>query len=211
MSDISCVSCSVRNLFASQDVWVHKSLKEEIEYIEIIDVTKKDITFDHITPLKNVFDEIDITKLDIDYKPKKILWFSRGSWLYDPYHDNADCKKHNTNIHNENGFFIKSPNNILRITNIEQLDKFIDNYSVKKVNYYNYNNIYIKIDWNKVREVSKCYGVAFEFCKVEELVGFKKSLDPKYYWYSGFDVESLCIWDLRAFDNIVYPATIHAC
>ena len=53
------------------------------------------------------------------------------------------------------------------------------------------------IDWNAVREEGY-YGVSFDFPKVHT-IGLKSS---DYPWYSGFDVHSLCIWDIRAFDAI---------
>jgi hypothetical protein len=55
------------------------------------------------------------------------------------------------------------------------------------------------IEWDNVRK-SNYYGVAFYFSSVSEL-----GLDPfakEYYWYTGFDVPSLCIWDLRALSNL---------
>jgi hypothetical protein len=57
-----------------------------------------------------------------------------------------------------------------------------------------------KIDWDKIRDAGY-WGISFHFCKV----GYIGASWIDYWWHNGFDVESLCIWDLRAFDNIVYP------
>lgn len=63
------------------------------------------------------------------------------------------------------------------------------------------------INWNKVRD-DGYYGVAFEFTKVSELgVSFEKCFE-KYMWHCGFDVESLAIWNINAFDNTVVPIEI---
>jgi hypothetical protein len=59
------------------------------------------------------------------------------------------------------------------------------------------------IDWVKIKKAG-WYGIAFHFCKVTE-IGATLFDFP---WHSGFDVESLCIWDLRAFENTVHPVTI---
>jgi hypothetical protein len=65
---------------------------------------------------------------------------------------------------------------------------------------------YSKINWTAV-QASGVYGVAFEFRKAYELPEYDKStrFDCKYRWHDGFDVESLCVWDFRAFDNTVHP------
>ncbi|VBB17699.1 hypothetical protein YASMINEVIRUS_162 [Yasminevirus sp. GU-2018] len=61
---------------------------------------------------------------------------------------------------------------------------------------------YGKIDWDMVWNKGDGYwGVAFEFRKVKH-IGLD-DFDPKYYWHIGWDSESLCILDLRAFDNTV--------
>jgi hypothetical protein len=68
-----------------------------------------------------------------------------------------------------------------------------------------------KIDWYRVKDAGY-YGVAFEFRSVKKLEGFPtdnlyKEMQ-KYNWHSGFDVETLCVWDHRAFDNTVYPVIL---
>lgn len=48
------------------------------------------------------------------------------------------------------------------------------------------------------------YGVSFNFRKVDHLPS-QKSIDKclsQYLWHYSFDVESLCIFDLRAFQNL---------
>ena len=54
------------------------------------------------------------------------------------------------------------------------------------------------MDWTAVRTAGY-YGVAFHFCNVNE-IGLNRR-DNKYYWHNAFDVESLCIFDLKAVDT----------
>lgn len=56
--------------------------------------------------------------LGTNMKPDNCIWFSGGSWLFD-----------DSEI-NENVFVIKNPKNILTITNLAELDKFIDKYFI---------------------------------------------------------------------------------
>ena len=63
-----------------------------------------------------------------------------------------------------------------------------------------------KIDWDAIYNLGEgYYGVSFEFCKVYELGISEKDYftNPRYQWHSRFDVESLCIFDVRAFENKV--------
>lgn len=54
-----------------------------------------------------------------------------------------------------------------------------------------------KINWKAIRD-DGYYGVSFDFCKVRDIGGSYKD----FLWHMGFDVESLCVWDLRAFTNM---------
>jgi hypothetical protein len=63
-----------------------------------------------------------------------------------------------------------------------------------------------RIDWDKVRSTGY-WGVGFHFCKVLDIDPAVSFND--YYWHLSFDVESLCVWDVRAFVNsAVYPVTL---
>lgn len=69
------------------------------------------------------------------------------------------------------------------------------------------------IDWDSVARDH--WGVAFKFRKLHHLNDYPESSDVRSQmakkiratniedWFSGFDVESLCIFDIRAFDNKV--------
>jgi hypothetical protein len=70
-----------------------------------------------------------------------------------------------------------------------------------------YKKNYDIMDWMKVRKTG-IYGLAFNFCKVSEFDSSYATL-KKYYWHGGFDVESLMIFDTRAFDNSVSIRHMH--
>lgn len=72
---------------------------------------------------------------------------------------------------------------------------------------------YNQIMWNNIKDEKNdkgkqlYFGVAFEFKNVAEL-GILYPDDTKYRWHRGFDVESLCVWNTKAFDDIVYPVIL---
>lgn len=135
-------------------------------------------------------------------KPKNVIWFSNGTWLFDSYcegHDNVELCKRKVVI-------IKEPKNILSISTIKELDNFVDKYGE---NMYEFLSTYKIIRWDKIYDEGY-YGVAFNFRKINHV-------DPnityigenmKYFWHCGFDVETLCIFDTRAFDDQVIIDTI---
>lgn len=63
------------------------------------------------------------------------------------------------------------------------------------------------IRWNAVHN-DGYYGVAFNFRKVYHIKIDWSFFNDKYSWYIGWDVESLCIFDTRAFDNTVELARV---
>lgn len=57
------------------------------------------------------------------------------------------------------------------------------------------------IFWDKVAE-DGYYGISFYFRKARHLPGYNDANSNKYIWHCAWDVESLCIFDLRAFGDI---------
>jgi hypothetical protein len=71
----------------------------------------------------------------------------------------------------------------------------------KQQNTYKYDG---QIQWLNVYK-DGYYGVSFEFRKVDHILPESEDfdiIDRKFFWHYGFDVESLCIFDLRAFTNL---------
>jgi hypothetical protein len=63
-----------------------------------------------------------------------------------------------------------------------------------------YNIDYSRINWDLVKE-NGYYGVYFGFCKLAE-IGCTYEEICKYSWHDGLDVESLIVWDSRAYNQI---------
>jgi hypothetical protein len=59
---------------------------------------------------------------------------------------------------------------------------------------------YSCINWDLIKQEGY-YGVYFGFCKLYQ-IGFTYEEIIKYFWHDSFDVESLIIWDIRAYDQI---------
>ena len=140
------------------------------------------------TTINNYFHKPLLDKF-IDYKPEGCIWFSAGSWLFDPYCDGHDLKKNDVCEHNV--ITVENPINILKITNLEELLNFNEEYKKREL-----------IDWKKIID-NGYYGVAFTFRKYYYLKGYDKKNEKSCpSWQRTFDVESLCIFDLRAIDGL---------
>ena len=63
-----------------------------------------------------------------------------------------------------------------------------------------YVNNYSSINWDLIKE-NGYYGVYFGFCNLTE-IGCTYEEIQKYNWYNGFDVESLIVWNTKAYDKI---------
>lgn len=171
--------------------------------------------------LPNDFFRDPVLKKDFGNKPEGCIWFSAGSWLYDPYHDGHDYEDNNDPHHNtseHNVVVVKSPINILRITTFNELCSFHDKYSKHMCEcirqYKKYECINQKcitethkiyhINWSKVKN-DGYYGVAFTFKKILELRDYDFDCEKSKYlnWHNGFDVESLCIFDTKALNGLI--------
>lgn len=127
----------------------------------------------------------------IVYEPSDGIWFSAGSWLFDPH---CNGENHTLKYDEDNKYdtrkIIKTanPKNILIISNIESMEEFGTKYYDGK----------ISIDWHQIKD-DGYYGVAFLFRKIQDI-------DPtqiyQHTWHLLWDVESLVVWDLRAFQNL---------
>ena len=92
-----------------------------VKYDNLNIYPEKDINIEEGTCIKNYFNIKD-EKISIGMKPHPAIWFSCGTWLYDPHHVYFPHKNENIDIDGVKGLFIKNPKNILRITNLLELD-----------------------------------------------------------------------------------------
>ena len=145
------------------------------------------------TTINNYFHKPLLDKF-IDCKPEGCIWFSAGSWLFDPYCDGYDGYDghdfSNNDVCEHNVITVENPINILEITNLEKLLNFNKEYKKCK-----------SINWKKIID-DRYYGVAFTFRKYYYLKGYDKKMKIHPSWQLSFDVESLCIFDLRAIDGL---------
>lgn len=217
-----CKSCNVIESFANNNIWIHmgqgKMDTNKMAFYKFDPMTCKEsvtlntldtLRFSNMNPAKlnptQVFNDIDLPKYN-SRKPFDCVWFSHGSWFVDSYNEsNGRCEYHR-DCEEEimKGFAIQNPKNILHVNTKEQLEKFIDEYEGKDEKFTDvFSSV---INWNKIKE-NGYYGVSFGFKHVSEIGYNNFPMKSRYSWHSGFDVESLCIWDLRAFDNL-YPIVI---
>lgn len=197
----NCLPCKFKNENVLSNIWVHRTHNKDIEPSNCVDLrvnTKIDIN--DMKYIANNFKSVD-TPLHTYLKPDYCLWFSRATWLYDPYHDMTNNHDEHF-IGHQKAVLIKDPKNILHIKNKQELNQFVEKYLNVD------GKVYIEdkfIKWNEIKK-DGYYGCAFEFCKVSD-IGIDDIFNDKYLWHLSFDVESLCIWDNRAFD-IMYPVLI---
>lgn len=289
-----CLSCELVKTLRDNKAWIHAlTRKIQCEKFQL------SMPFDpnhHI--IDDVFQEPS-HEHGTEAKPNNTIWFSRGTWLFDPYHDNPLHENHTVN--NSPVLLISNPQNILLIQTADEMMNFVEKYHINKpselstkrqssiasmktnvakrppnemikaiserikddtiISFFDdlmmtarkqlmstgdvdnswivrlkesfpqlapiwvepiINSLvleslcekekelewipdYSGMNWNKVRD-DGYYGVAFDFRRVSE-IGLN-DFDTKYKWYLAYDVESLAVWDLRAFNNSGIPLMI---
>lgn len=123
------------------------------------------------------------------------IWFSNGSWLFDCY-----CEGSHDDTYNYGFDYpkvkITNPINILQVNKRKELIEFVRKYGRNR----GPDEYWVVIDWDKIY-ADGYYGLSFGFRKLRHLGidGF----NSLFSWHLGFDVESLIIFDTRAFDNTV--------
>lgn len=191
-----CKKCQKVKANSENDIWIHTGTGN----------LSKDyfLSLEDGTHVKDFFTQPNLIRSSQEYnywKPSSCIWFSNGSWLFDPYCDGSHADDIEDEMDDEfkdykyRSVVIKSPKNILRISTLEDLNNFIEKYTGI--------GIRNKIMWEKISD-DGYYGVAFNFRKVDHLTGDRSDrLKEKYKWHCSWDVESLCIFDIRAFDDVV--------
>lgn len=186
--DCKCLRCAIVKNNVHNNHWIHAGQGKY--YKSTDDLFDKLLLGVH----KDIFNELPVQQHGTEYKPKNVIWFSCGSWLFDPHcnriHD--PCVKLTPTKYRV--ITIDNPKNILSIDSYAQLLQFIKMYKNPNIE---------GIDWNLV--ASNYSGVAFKFRKVFHLRDAPEGAydQLKILWHSGYDVESLCIFSTKSFDNIV--------
>ncbi len=199
--DRSCRHCRQVRSNAHNNVWVHEGFglwsKADFDNAEL----------NKMIDVGTLFEEPRVRRKHCgsDWKPEKgsCIWFSHGNWLWDPFneHDSQTCSKSNDNEEEDvtaRVVQITSPQNkILHISTEQDIREFVAKYGA--------TNEYvcgIVIDWDAVAR--DWFGVSFAFRKIEDVLPRRKKIEAwekTFMWHRGFDVESLLIFDLRAFKD----------
>ncbi len=174
-----CIKCDCEKCLK-----VKFNLKNDLWY----HLTKINLPLGQRGNLYDLFPNDKEKNILIKDKPKNVLWCSAGTWLYDPYHDMEHMNTKSTISKILLITKISSDVNILRITNVKELIDFRKQYGKK---------------WDIVK--SKYDAMSIEFCKFICL----DSIDDKTYdlceWQLSYDVESLMIFNKKAFNyDVVY-------
>lgn len=193
MEDGSCAKCQWVKENLKNGVWVHRGMGE----LNPINENRWESLKDGDVVNDFFLQPPALPKNDIWSKPGGpggrgyCIWFSAGSWLYDCFSDQS-CEYHMAG--NIDGKYVttSSLNNVLTVTNKEEMIAFTEKYS----EYGLWDKMDPKINWNRV--ASEYYGVAFTFKRTCD-IGFPFT-EPA--WHYGWDVESLVVFDLRAFNHI---------
>ncbi len=181
--DCTCKKCTKVKDHMSKGIWLHQGLgKLEGEMFDAPIGTKikgSDLFNSNPTGEQN----------NVHYKPANCVWFSAGTWLFQPPgsledHCEEPSKKYKVVVLD----LAQLPKEkVLRVTSKEILDEFIKKYSR--------NILFLKcIDWKKVEE--DYLAVIFEFKKIVVANGVMFSaMHNNYDWHFGFDVETCVLFE----------------
>lgn len=133
----TCASCIIVQKLTANNIWLHlgqgrqgkSKIRDQIKY-EPLKITNEMVITQPQTSISNFFSQkILDNKYEIEPKPDPALWFSRGRWLFDSFHDNCDkTGKCLGDLYNIDCVMIQNPINILTIANISQLNEFAEKY-----------------------------------------------------------------------------------
>lgn len=120
-----CQHCENVKANMVHDVWIHYGKGTlTVTELETLQFDRKNTEW--FRPLKGPFYDPQFYVR----KPKGALWFSRGSWSYDPYHEGDHIYDGPIN---DNAFVLRNPQNILKINTAIQLKEFVEEYSISRI------------------------------------------------------------------------------
>ena len=180
-----CARCKKIAEYSREKIWFNTGIRtiSESEFNKLDGNVNPSILF--APPLSKTKDG----KFGTLSKPNGVWWFSNGSWLFDPLF-NIEHKSPEITKSIEKCVMIKNPYNILEINTFEELDKFVDDYCVKKPNIKTliknefiaiYDDKYFPASVkNKSTEVEKiCKELKIDFSKVEQYICEQFDLDNR--------------------------------
>ena len=232
----TCLACLALDRFQEANIWIHEGYGNYDSNKLTIDKFRKDFVVKHDEPISEKLENYKFIRVMFNSsrlknplgsyeKPCNVLWFSRSSWLFDSFcqmtHD-----EHCWNIREKKPVVvIQHLKNILEIKTGKEFEDFVEKYcpppkkedeqyvkfmeNLTKKEYVQ-KDIYSSVEWDKIR-ADGFWGVSFDFRKVYEL-DFSEEKQHRYYkWHMGFDVESLCVWDMRAFGEEMGVYAVNLC
>lgn len=169
----TCHRCQKVRDNIKNDLWYHSSL------------STISLPLGQTDNLFNLF-PLDKKTKESTGKPNNVIWCSAGTWIYNPYHEDYVCGG-DLSITSNRCLLIKdiADANVLRIKTIEDLLVFGKTYGTSK------------IKWDIIR--SNYDAVSIEFCKFY-CISDDKKLWKKCDWQLNYDVESLMIFNKKAFN-----------
>lgn len=178
-----CKNCIETKKNLENDTWLHLgngNLKNSINDYQLNTKFKPEELFNPIIQHKKY-----------GYKPNAI-WFSAGSWLYDPYNDDEEL--HHLNEFNNNSYKMK----VFKINHINndriyKLHDFESIYEFNKI--YNVNSL---IDWQEV--VNDYDAIKTTFRKPYHLENITFN-NTEFNWLTTYDVETLAVFNLNAIQS----------
>ncbi|AYV76108.1 MAG: hypothetical protein Terrestrivirus4_156 [Terrestrivirus sp.] len=234
----TCIACLALDRFKEANIWIHEGYGNYDSNKPTFDKYRKDFVVKHNEIISEELENYKFIRgmfnssrlknpLGSYEKPCNVLWFSRGSWLFDSFcqmtHD-----EHCFNVREKKPVvMIQHPKNILEVKTGKEFEDFVEKYcpspekedeqhkkfmeNLTKTEYVP-RDIYNSVEWDKIR-TDGFWGVSFDFRKVYELE-FSEKIEKQnryYKWHMGFDVESLCVWDLRAFGEEMGVYAVNLC
>lgn len=192
-----------RECLKRQDIWIHQGKGILPDDFKFHPVTPGDDLLTGVDTIltDKVFDNRFVSGRDqVSFKPKDAIWFSRGSWLYDPFYSDCEGACEQLCAYGK-VLAIKNPRNILAINTVKELLDFVNKYG-RASPYYGYD-----VDWNRVAQDYD--GLALNFRKYYEAIGYddasdeeRRTLREKCSWQLSFDVESLVIFNIRSLEQV---------
>lgn len=119
---MTCESCSTVKKLLEKGVWLHKGTGTLTD-VEYQPVDLNDLNLGNLKKVTDVFNPI--TDIGTDRKPYGCIWFSAGSWAFDPYND-FTCDDHGPI--SGNFLAIENPKNILHVKTLEEFTDFHEMY-----------------------------------------------------------------------------------
>ena len=178
-----CIHCQKTRERMNKGVWLH-DFGGFRRLQQLVDEYGKEV------PTRSFFTvDFGPDELHPGPKPKQCIWFSAGSWLF-------DNEAHGSEVHEETDeaslfesrvIQIESPHNVVKLSTLQDVRDFEQKYAVDETRK--------EIDWRRVKE-DGYFGVMTTFRKISHLSLNEK--DDIGNWHSGWDVESLAVWDFRA-------------